>query len=90
MQEHVATRGVGMPAIYRSRVGLTPRVAPCLAQPTREYVRPDNQLALSDAQLGEEIPRMLTANNPVAPKNLARRARDERGLHYYRSVHAPV
>lgn len=42
-------------------------------QPTRELVRPDNQLALSEAQLTEEIPRMLTANNPVATKNLARR-----------------
>jgi hypothetical protein len=41
-------------------------------QPTREYVRPDNQLALSEADLAEEIPRMLTANNPMAPKNLAR------------------
>lgn len=42
------------------------------AQPTREYQRPDNQLALSEAALAEEIPRMLNANNPVAPKNLAR------------------
>ncbi|KIY96632.1 Dynein, intermediate chain, flagellar outer arm [Monoraphidium neglectum] len=42
------------------------------AMPTREYVRPDNQLPLSEAELAEEVPRMLTANNPVAPKNLAR------------------
>ena len=48
-------------------------------QPTREYVRPDNQLALSEAQLGEEIPRMLTANNPTAPTNLARCARSGLG-----------
>ena len=43
-----------------------------LLQPTREYLKPDNQLALSEAELAEEIPRMLNANNPAAPKNVAR------------------
>lgn len=43
-----------------------------LLQPTREIVKPVNQLQLSESQLGEEIARMLTANNPAAPKNLAR------------------
>ncbi len=35
-------------------------------------LKPDNQLQLTDPQLEEEIPRMLTANNPAAPKNVAR------------------
>lgn len=42
------------------------------AMPTREVVRPDNQLNLSEAALNEEIAKMLTANNPEAPKNIAR------------------
>ena len=41
-------------------------------QPTREVVRPDNQLQLSEMALNEEIAKMLTANNPEAPKNIAR------------------
>lgn len=41
-------------------------------QPVREVVKPDNQLQLSEAELNEEIARMLTANNPVAPKNIVR------------------
>jgi dynein intermediate chain 1 len=35
-------------------------------------VRPDNQLFLTDAELEEEHAKMLTANNPIAPKNIAR------------------
>ncbi|GAX72654.1 hypothetical protein CEUSTIGMA_g110.t1 [Chlamydomonas eustigma] len=42
------------------------------AMPTREIVKPDNQLHLSEADLNEEIAKMLTANNPTAPKNIAR------------------
>eukprot|EP00798_Chlamydomonas_sp_ICE-L_P025485 gene25485-11143_t len=42
------------------------------AMPTREVVRPDNQLPLSETDLNEEIAKMLTANNPEAPKNVAR------------------
>lgn len=45
--------------------------APTL-QPIKEVVRPDNQLQLSEKELGEEIARTLTANNPQAPANLAR------------------
>ncbi len=41
-------------------------------QPTREVVRPPNQEKLTDAQMGEELPRMLTANDPAAPRNVAR------------------
>lgn len=41
-------------------------------QPTREVVRPANQEQLSEAQLAEELPRMLTANDPAAPRNVAR------------------
>lgn len=35
-------------------------------------MKPDNQLHLTEAELEEEIPKMLTANNPAAPKNVAR------------------
>lgn len=42
------------------------------AQPIREVVRPDNQLPLGEAELNEEIAKMLTANNPAAPKNIIR------------------
>lgn len=38
----------------------------------REIVKPDNQLRLTEAELQEEIAKMLTANNPAAPKNVAR------------------
>lgn len=41
-------------------------------QPIREVVRPDNQLSLGEAVLNEEIAKMLTANNPAAPKNIIR------------------
>lgn len=40
--------------------------------PGKEVVRPDNQLQLSEKDLQEEIAKMLTANNPAAPKNLVR------------------
>ena len=33
-------------------------------------VRPDNQLGLSEKDLGEEIVKTLTATNPSAPKNV--------------------
>ncbi|MEW5300579.1 MAG: hypothetical protein WDW36_003498 [Sanguina aurantia] len=42
------------------------------AMPVREFVRPDNQLQLTDAELNEEVAKMLTANNPEASKNVAR------------------
>lgn len=42
------------------------------AMPVREIVKPDNQLQLTEAELQEEIAKMLTANNPAAPKNVAR------------------
>jgi len=48
------------------------------AMPVREVVRPDNQLELTEAELEEEIAKMLTANNPAAPKNIARYHMKER------------
>uniref|UniRef100_A0A7S3VNC9 Uncharacterized protein n=1 Tax=Dunaliella tertiolecta TaxID=3047 RepID=A0A7S3VNC9_DUNTE len=42
------------------------------AMPVREVVKPDNQLQLSEAELNDEVAKMLTANNPTAPKNVAR------------------
>lgn len=42
------------------------------AQPSREIVVPKEQLRLSDEALDEEITKMLTANNPGAPSNVAR------------------
>ena len=44
---------------------------PCL-QPVKEYVKPHNQLRLSDAELEEELACSLTAGNPAAPSNIAR------------------
>ena len=43
----------------------------CL-QPVREYVKPHNQLRLSEAELEEELACSLTAGNPAAPSNIAR------------------
>ncbi len=43
-----------------------------MQQPVREVVKPENQLHLTEAELEEEIAKMLTANNPIAPKNIAR------------------
>jgi dynein intermediate chain 1 len=43
-----------------------------LVQPTREVVRPPNQLQLTETELAEEMAKMLTANNPAAPQNVAR------------------
>ena len=45
--------------------------ATCL-QPVREYVKPHNQLRLSEAELEEELACSLTAGNPAAPSNVAR------------------
>ena len=44
----------------------------CIMQPTKEVFKPDNQLQLSEKDMQEEIAKMLTANNPSAPKNTAR------------------
>jgi len=49
---------------------------------TREVVRPANQLALSEADLNEEIAKMLTANNPQAPTNVARYNMKERAYKF--------
>lgn len=43
-----------------------------LVQPTKEVYKPDNQLQLVEKDLQEETAKMLTANNPAAPKNTAR------------------
>jgi hypothetical protein len=51
-------------------------------QPTREVVRPANQLPLSEAELQEEVAKMLTANNPAAPQNLARFNMKERSYKF--------
>lgn len=45
-------------------------------------VRPTNQLALTEAELKEEIAKMLTANNPAAPQNLARFNMKERSYKF--------
>ncbi|KAL6762450.1 WD40-repeat-containing domain protein [Haematococcus lacustris] len=42
------------------------------AMPVREIIKPDNQLRLTETELAEEIAKILTANNPAAPKNVAR------------------
>eukprot|EP01023_Acetabularia_acetabulum_P022891 TRINITY_DN22470_c0_g1_i5.p1 TRINITY_DN22470_c0_g1~~TRINITY_DN22470_c0_g1_i5.p1 ORF type:complete len:678 (-),score=142.08 TRINITY_DN22470_c0_g1_i5:229-2262(-) len=48
------------------------------ALPVKEIVKPENQLQLTETQLEEEIAKMLTANNPTAPKNIARFNQKER------------
>ena len=47
-------------------------------QPAKEIRVPDNQLHLTDVELEEEIAKMLTANNPEAPKALVRFIQKER------------
>mmetsp|Transcript_11102 Transcript_11102/g.19346 ORF Transcript_11102/g.19346 Transcript_11102/m.19346 type:complete len:707 (+) Transcript_11102:95-2215(+) len=42
------------------------------SMPVREIIKPDNQLRLTELELNEEVAKMLTANNPAAPKNVAR------------------
>ena len=42
------------------------------SQPVKEYVKPHNQLRLSEAELAEEHACSLTAGNPAAPSNIAR------------------
>ena len=49
-----------------------------MVQPAKEVRVPDNQLHLSEVELEEEIAKMLTANNPQAPKSLVRFAQKER------------
>ncbi|KAK9824529.1 hypothetical protein WJX72_011108 [[Myrmecia] bisecta] len=46
--------------------------------PVKEVVKPDNQLQLPDKLLDEEVAKMLTANNPSAPKNMVRFSTKER------------
>lgn len=45
-------------------------------------VRPANQLQLSEGELREEVAKMLTANNPAAPQNLARFNMKERSYKF--------
>ena len=51
---------------------------PRTLQPVREVVRPAAQLALTAAELEEEIGRCLTAGNPAAPANIVRYSYRER------------
>jgi hypothetical protein len=41
-------------------------------QCVKEYVKPPNQLCLSDAELAEELACSLTTSNPAAPSNVVR------------------
>uniref|UniRef100_H9GAW1 Dynein axonemal intermediate chain 1 n=1 Tax=Anolis carolinensis TaxID=28377 RepID=H9GAW1_ANOCA len=45
---------------------------------TRTLLKPPDQLDLTDAELKEEITRILTANNPHAPQNIVRYSFKER------------
>lgn len=56
--------------------------AVCCMQPTREVVRPAIQLQLTEAELREEVAKMLTANNPAALQNLARFNMKERSYKF--------
>jgi len=57
---------------------------------TREVVRPSNQLQLSDADMNEEIAKMLTANNPQAPTNIARYNMKERAYKFEAMVEQTI
>jgi hypothetical protein len=48
------------------------RLCVALLQGNAEVVVPKEQLQLTETELDEEITKMLTANNPGAPTNLAR------------------
>lgn len=61
-----------VPAMVDLGAGAGPMPGEEYTMPTREIVKPPNQLQLSEAELSEEIAKMLTANNPAAPKNVAR------------------
>ena len=41
-------------------------------QPVKEYVKPANQLRLSEAELEEDLACSLSSGNPNAPSNIAR------------------
>ena len=41
-------------------------------QPVKEYVKPANQLRLSEAELEEDLACSLSSANPNAPSNIAR------------------
>ncbi len=41
-------------------------------QPIKEYVKPQNQLRLSEAELDEDLACSLSSGNPNAPSNIAR------------------
>lgn len=56
-----------------------PPAVPNPLQPVREVVRPANQLTLTEAELEEDIGRVLTAGNPAAPTNLVRYSFRDRG-----------
>jgi hypothetical protein len=59
-----------------TRIGHDTHVS--VLQPAKEIRVPENQLQLTDAQLDEEVAKMLTANNPEAPKALVRYIQKER------------
>ena len=40
--------------------------------PTKEVRKPANQLQLTEKEMEEEVTKQLTANNPNAPRNIAR------------------
>lgn len=46
------------------------------------YIRPSDQLELSEDKLNEEITTILTANNPNAPRNIARFSYKERAYKF--------
>ncbi|CAE7308809.1 unnamed protein product [Symbiodinium microadriaticum] len=41
-------------------------------EPIKRIVRPDNQVVLTEEQLGEEFTRILTANDPNVPNNITK------------------
>jgi dynein intermediate chain 1 len=46
--------------------------------PRKVLLKPGNQLQLTEKELNEELTRILNANNPHAPQNIARYSNKER------------
>eukprot|EP00128_Syssomonas_multiformis_P010422 Colp12_sorted_trinity150504_noHs@12362 len=44
----------------------------------KTLIKPENQLQLTEEELGKEFTRILSANNPNAPQNIARYSFKER------------
>jgi dynein intermediate chain 1 len=47
-------------------------IIPAFQEPIRRIIKPENQLELTDQELGEDITRILTGDDPNVPKNVCK------------------